>query len=113
MVNTQWAALERDLGVVDTTTSGLKLITPSPFVVIPANTWFVVGGVCQIAVCQPYVGNASQKFTPAGQSNVGSGVNSTEGWHYQSGVTGALGNLIPNNIGLINIGHAVGFRRST
>lgn len=95
----------------DTTVGGLRSLTPDAAIVVPPDLWFVVGGVAQVALCQPTIGNSSARFSPLGQSNVGSGVNSADAWLVCTGVDGPLGDFTPNSA-LLNIGHGVGFRRS-
>ena len=110
VVATKYGTLLKDAGTVDATSIGAKLLTPAQVTVIPANVWFVVGGVPQIAISQPTIGNGASAFSPMGQSNALTGVSSTLAWLVQTGVSGNLGDLVPT--GLINIGHACGFRRS-
>lgn len=107
---TQWATLLRDVGTMDAATAGVTTVVPGTPVVVPANTWFVVGGVSQVAVSQPTIGMASSMWSPMGQSLASAGLVGTNSWLQQTGVSGALANLIPT--ANINIGHGVGFRRS-
>ncbi len=111
-LNVQWATLLIDLGTVSATTVGIKSISPAPAVVIPPNTWFAVGGVSQVAVCQPTIGASAGRFNPMGQGNATSGLVSTEGWNNKSNVPDVLVNLTQDVVQLNNIGHGVGFRRS-
>lgn len=96
---------------VDATTTGVK--TSAVSLVIPANTWFVVGGVSQVAVCQPTIGATASVWSPHGQALVTSAVAGVESFLQQQTVSGALGPFVPNvTTPNINIGHGTGFRRS-
>lgn len=106
----QWATLLKDAGTMDVTTTGVKTVTPAQPAIVPANTWFVVGGVSQVAVCQPTIGMAASIFSPMGQANATAGLTGVESWLAQNGVTGALANFVPGVYN--NVGHGVGFRRS-
>ena len=114
----QYATLLSDLGTVDASTTGVKQIVPGSAVNVPRGRWFVVGGVPQVALAQVTIGGqsggpgvlAANGF--GGANSPGYGVGVSHGWLSQTGVTGALGNLVPNIAAPTNTGHGVGFRRS-
>lgn len=109
-VGTQYATLLRDVGTFDASTIGIKTLIPATAVTVPQGSWFVIGGVPQVTVCQPTIAVGMVSFFPQGQTNTAYGVEGAATWAQQSGVTGALGNLTPT--AHIQIGHGVGFKRS-
>lgn len=106
---TGWATLLTQLGTVDCSTPGAKVITTA--IVIPAGTWFAVIGGFQGALATATIGDArlglSSVFgamaSPASTSRAGIGL-------AQNGVTGALGSFTP--AALSPIGNGICFRRS-
>jgi hypothetical protein len=108
----KWADLLLDAGTVDCSTTGNKTLTISQ--VIPANTWFAIGGVqqgasgaAQTVGSTPGIG----AFTPFGITAAGAGiVGSAAIGLSMAGVTGALGNFTPG--AATAVGHGVGFHRS-
>lgn len=95
----------------DVTTVGAKTRTPAAPIVVPPETWFIVGGVSQVAVCQPTIGMAAARFSPHGALAGTTGLVGVETWVKQMNVSGALGNLVADAV-QANIGHGIGFRRS-
>lgn len=110
----KWADLLVDAGTVDCSTTGNKVLALGVAQVIPANTWFAVGGVQQgSAGAAQTVGNTPGigAFTPFGITAAGAGiVGSAAIGLSMAGVSGALGNVTPG--AAVAVGHGVGFHRS-
>lgn len=113
----QWATLLRDVGVSDSTfdlsTTGGKVITLATPLVIPANTWFAIGGATQGASgANCTIGNSGAGvFTPWGLVTPDLGVNASSNIGLrQNSVAGAFGNFTPG--GAVNVGHGVALFRS-
>lgn len=72
-IGTAWATLLVESGQTDNTVVGQRTVTAGTALTIPANTWFAVGGVEQVAAAVRTVGgNAGQTMSsPLGQSAVG------------------------------------------
>lgn len=67
--------LLQEAGVADTSTTGTKIVTfPTPQV-IPADTWFFLAGLPQVAAATQNVGGGTSAngFSPWGQANAGYG----------------------------------------
>lgn len=72
-------ALLQEAGVADTSTVGTKIVTfPTPQV-IPADTWFFLAGLPQVAAATQNVGGGTNAngFSPWGQGNTGYGNSKT------------------------------------
>lgn len=111
--NTAWADMLKDCGTVDCTTTGSKnwTITPSP-IVIPARTWFAIGGADQVVMSTRYLSNYVQGgYSPFGGVNGGP---TYQGQSTQSlgmpNVTGALPSVFVPNQGC-GVDSGVGFHR--
>ena len=109
-----WAGLLVDAGTIDTTTTaGQKTITLGTPQVVPARTWFAVGGVDQVAAPTRNVGGTAgaARFSPLGSPTAAGFTGTIAISLYQDSVSGALpSTFTPANT--VNVDSGVGIRRS-
>jgi hypothetical protein len=106
-----WTLLVEAPATLDTsTTTGVKTVTLTTPIVMPAESWFFIAGVSQGVASNLFIGGSDGGFTPLGLSGTGYGSSAALSVYIDS-VTGALPGTV-SGTSATNVDAGVAYLRS-